>query len=73
MRARTVTLPKGKELLQQLTDQRVKYMAGQDALMVLILADKPAEARTYPSAELRPALAAYCAACQLFSYFIGLT
>ncbi|MDP2369670.1 methyl-accepting chemotaxis protein, partial [Rhodoferax sp.] len=57
--ARTVTLPKGKELLQQVREQRAKYIAGQDALMALVLADKQDEAKTYLSAQLRPVLASY--------------
>ena len=59
---RTVTLAKGKELLQQLKDQRSKYIAGQDALMALIAADKPDEAKTYLANQLRPVLGAYKAA-----------
>ncbi|MBK9574641.1 MAG: MCP four helix bundle domain-containing protein [Rhodoferax sp.] len=56
---RTVTLAKGKELLQQLKDQRSKYIAGQDALMALIAADKPDEAKAYLANQLRPVLGAY--------------
>ena len=59
---RTVTLPKGKEALQQVIDQRVKYIAGQEALIALIAADKSAEARTFLGAELRPLLVSYKAA-----------
>ena len=40
-------------------DQRGKYIAGQDALMALIMADKPEEAKTYLSGEMRPVLAGY--------------
>ena len=59
---RTVTLAKGKELLQQLKDQRAKYIAGLDALMALIAADKPDEAKAYLANQLRPVLGAYKAA-----------
>ncbi|WP_422662611.1 methyl-accepting chemotaxis protein [Rhodoferax sp. UBA5149] len=40
-------------------DQRVKYIAGQEALIALIMADKREEAKTYLSLELRPVLATY--------------
>ena len=56
---RLVTLPSGKEMLQQVKDQRVKYRDGQKVLVELIMADKVEESRTYLSAQLRPVLAAY--------------
>ncbi len=56
---RSVTLSKGREVLQQVIDQRSKYIAGQDALIALIGAEKPAEAKTFLGAELRPVLASY--------------
>jgi len=56
---RTVVLPKGKQLLQQVQEQRAKYIAGQDALMALIMADKQDEAKLYLTGQLRPVLAAY--------------
>jgi methyl-accepting chemotaxis protein len=58
----TVTEPKGKELLQQVKDQRTKYIAGQESLMALVLADKADEAKTYLSGVLRPILLTYKAA-----------
>jgi len=56
---RVVVLPKGKELLQAIKDQRAKYRAGQEALTALITADKPDEARTYLNSQLRPVLGNY--------------
>jgi methyl-accepting chemotaxis protein len=56
---KVIVLPKGKELLQQMHDHRNKYSAGQDALLALIAADKPDEARAYLSSQLRPVLVAY--------------
>ena len=61
---RLVTLPRGKELLKDLSDQRAKYRAGQEALIALIVADKGDEAKAYLSSQLRPVLAAYQAATQ---------
>ena len=55
---RLVTLPSGKEMLQQVKDQRVKYRDGQKVLVELIMADKVEESRTYLRAQLRPVLAA---------------
>ena len=54
-----LTAPNEKELMQQVLDWRAKYVSGQNALIALITADKPVEARTYLAAELRPVLAAY--------------
>ena len=51
--------PEGKALLSQVMEQRVKYLDGQNALIALIMADKPAEAKTFLSAQLRPILGAY--------------
>ena len=59
---RLVTLPKGKELLKEVKDQRVKYVAGQQALVELILANKGDEAKAYLNGQLRPILASYQAA-----------
>ena len=59
---RLVTLPKGKELLKEVKDQRVKYVAGQQTLVELILANKGDEAKAYLSGQLRPILATYQAA-----------
>ncbi len=59
---RLVTLPKGKELLNEVETQRAKYIEGQKELIALIMADKPDEAKTYLNSQLRPVLAAYKAA-----------
>ena len=56
--------PKGKESIQKVKDERAKYLAGQNALMALVTADKPDDAKTYLSTQLRPALLAYQAAIQ---------
>ena len=49
----------GKALLSKVLEQRAKYLDGQDALLALIIADKPAEAKTFLSGQLRPILGAY--------------
>ena len=52
-----ITLPKGKEFLQDVKNQRAKYLAGQDALLALIETDKADESRAYLTTQLRPVLA----------------
>ena len=59
---RLVNLPKGKELLKEVRDQRVKYVAGQQVLVDLIMADKADEAKSYLTLQLRPILTTYQAA-----------
>ncbi|RZI42460.1 methyl-accepting chemotaxis protein [Herbaspirillum sp. HC18] len=54
-----IVLPKGRELLQKVTDARTKYIAGQDKLIALINQDQMTEAKSYLSAELRPLLKSY--------------
>ena len=44
-----ITLPKGKELLQEIKTQRARYLAGQDALIALTMADKKEESMAYLS------------------------
>ena len=56
------TSPEGRALLSQVMEQRAKYLDGQNALMALIMADKPDEAKAFLSAQLRPVLGAYKAA-----------
>ncbi|HYD93986.1 MAG TPA: methyl-accepting chemotaxis protein [Noviherbaspirillum sp.] len=56
---KVITLPKGKELLRELTEVRAKYVERLDRLLVLIKEDKADEARTYLANELRPVLADY--------------
>ena len=63
-----VTLPKGKELLKEVKEQRVKYVAGQQALGELIMADKGDEAKAYLSGQLRPVLATYQAALNALAH-----
>jgi len=53
------TAGKGKEALLRIREQRAKYVAGQDALMALILADKADESKAYLASQLRPVLGAY--------------
>jgi methyl-accepting chemotaxis protein len=60
----TLTLPKGKELLQQIMNARTQYIAGQDTLMGLIAANKPEEAKTFLATELRPTLRGYKGAAE---------
>jgi methyl-accepting chemotaxis protein len=52
----------GKTMLSQVMEQRAKYLDGQNTLIALIMADKPAESRTFLSVQLRPILGAYKAA-----------
>ena len=59
---RKVTLPKGKEMLQQLKDARAQYRVGQKNLIALIGEGKSDESRTFLVAQLRPLLGAYKAA-----------
>ncbi len=54
-----IASPKGKELMQKLKDQGSKYLAGQEALIALIMADKADESKAYLSADLRPVLLGY--------------
>lgn len=61
-----VVTPEGQESLAKLLEWRTKYLEGQNALLELILADKPVEAKTYLSAQLRPVLAEYKGAISAF-------
>jgi methyl-accepting chemotaxis protein len=56
---RLVTTPKGIELLQEIKTQRARYLAGQEALIALVMADKQDESIVYLSKELRPVLGAF--------------
>ncbi len=56
---RLVNTPKGKDLLQQIRDNRAKYLAGMEALSALILAEKAEESQQYLANQLRPVLATY--------------
>ena len=57
-----VASSKSKELLAQVKLQRTQYIAGQDALIALIQAEKADEAKTYLDTALRPVQQAYQAA-----------
>jgi methyl-accepting chemotaxis protein len=65
----TVTLPRGKEILGQVLDQRDKYIAGQEKLIKLIETGSAEEAKQYLNSELRPVLAAYQGALDTFNKF----
>ncbi len=58
---RLIVMPKGKDLLTKVKDLRSKYVAGQDAALALITADKTDEAKTFLGKELRPLLVGYMA------------
>ena len=51
-----------QEQLAQVKAQRTQYIAGQDALIQLITADKADEAKAYLDTSLRPAQLSYQAA-----------
>ena len=55
----TLVLPRGKELLQKIVDQRGRFIAGQDKLTRLIDANQRDEAERFLQGELRPVLHAY--------------
>ena len=65
----SVTLPRGKEILGQVLDQREKYIAGQEKLIKLIETGSAEEAKQYLNTELRPVLAAYQGALETFNKF----
>ena len=58
---RMIVLPKGKELLVKVKDLRSKYVAGQEAALALITADKTDEAKAFLNKDLRPLLTSYMA------------
>jgi methyl-accepting chemotaxis protein len=55
----SVITPEGKAMLAKVMEHRKKYIDGQNALIEHIMADKPDEAKTFLSAQLRPILGAY--------------
>ena len=68
-----VVLPKGKELLQQVLDNRTKYADGYKTLINLINEGKKDESRAFLQNVLRPILGAYQASLNtLSSYFVDL-
>ena len=66
---RLIAQSKGKALLRSVQEQRAKYLAGQEALIALIMADKPEEARTYLGTQLRPVLSDYKGAITVLATF----
>ncbi|WP_119965155.1 methyl-accepting chemotaxis protein [Simplicispira lacusdiani] len=56
---KSMTAGPDRQLLNRVTEQRSRYIAGQEALVALILADQPDEAKAYLSGKLRPVLGAY--------------
>jgi methyl-accepting chemotaxis protein len=54
-----VALPRGKELLRSIQDERAKFIAGQDKLIKLLEDNKYDDAKAFLDAELRPTLRAY--------------
>ncbi|MBI2306335.1 MAG: MCP four helix bundle domain-containing protein [Rhodocyclales bacterium] len=63
--------PKGKELLQQIVENRQRYIAGQERLIGLIEAGDSDGARNYLNSELRPVLRSYQASANAFAKFQG--
>ncbi|CAH1904230.1 Methyl-accepting chemotaxis protein [Candidatus Nitrotoga sp. HW29] len=62
-----VVLPKGKELLRQVLDNRTKYIDGYKNLINIINEGKKDEARLYLTNVLRPILVAYQASLNTFT------
>jgi methyl-accepting chemotaxis protein len=56
---KAIVLPKGKELLAKVLEERRHYLAGQEQLIAIINTDKPDEARTFLVNNLRPILKNY--------------
>ncbi|WP_238998925.1 methyl-accepting chemotaxis protein [Azospira restricta] len=63
--------PKGKELLQEIIENRQRYIAGQERLIALIEAGDQDGARNYLNNELRPILRSYQASANAFAKFQG--
>jgi methyl-accepting chemotaxis protein len=56
---RIITLPRGKELLKSIQEERTKFIAGQDKLIKLVDEGKQDDAKNFLATELRPILRAY--------------
>lgn len=54
-----LTQPRGRELFQKITEERQRYVAGQEKLMALVEAGEGDASRAYLQNELRPILAAF--------------
>lgn len=66
---KTIILPKGKELLQHVLDNRKRYIEGSKHLVTLIEEGKKDESRAYLTHVLRPILADYQASLDAFGKF----
>jgi methyl-accepting chemotaxis protein len=63
--------PKGKELLQEIIENRQRFVAGQDKLISLIEGGDAEGAKTFLNNELRPILRAYQASAGALAKFQG--
>ena len=63
--------PKGKELLQEIIENRQRFVAGQDKLIGLIEGGDTEGAKTFLNNELRPILRAYQASVGALAKFQG--
>jgi len=63
--------PKGKELMQQIVENRQAYVAGQEKLIGLIEAGNAEGARNFLNSELRPILRTYQSSANALAKFQG--
>jgi len=66
-----LTQPRGRELLQQIRENRQRYVAGQERLIALIEGGAVAESRAFLQNELRPILSAYQGSANAMAGFQG--
>ncbi|MCE9550863.1 MAG: MCP four helix bundle domain-containing protein, partial [Betaproteobacteria bacterium] len=66
---KTIVLPKGKEMFQQVMDNRAKYIDGYKVLINIINEGKKDEAQAYLTNVLRPILGAYQGSLSKFNDF----
>jgi methyl-accepting chemotaxis protein len=66
---KTLVLPKGKEMFQQVMDNRAKYIDGYKILINMINEGKKDESRAYLQNVLRPILGAYQGSLSKFNDF----
>ncbi|MEQ1790263.1 MAG: MCP four helix bundle domain-containing protein, partial [Rickettsiales bacterium] len=64
-----ITLPKGKEMMQHILDDRAKYIDSQKNLIALIKDGKKDESRLYLTNVLRPILESYQASLNVLNDF----
>ena len=69
LQKKTIVLPKGKELLQHVLDNRIKYIEGSKHLITLVEEGKKDESRAYLTHVLRPILGDYQASLTTFGKF----